>query len=71
VRGTRTARILSVANGHLRELDAARGLLDRRDFQILEHHPAAAADLASRKKRQQHQVRPDLFGRPLRASARR
>src|ERR1700751_4480233 len=35
VRGTRKARILSVANGHLRELDTARRLLDRRDFQIL------------------------------------
>jgi extracellular factor (EF) 3-hydroxypalmitic acid methyl ester biosynthesis protein len=35
VRGTRKARILSVANGHLRELDSARRLLDRRDFQML------------------------------------
>jgi extracellular factor (EF) 3-hydroxypalmitic acid methyl ester biosynthesis protein len=35
VRGTRNARILSVANGHLRELDTARRLLDRRDFQLL------------------------------------
>jgi extracellular factor (EF) 3-hydroxypalmitic acid methyl ester biosynthesis protein len=34
VRATRRARILSVANGQLRELDTARRLLDRRDFQI-------------------------------------
>jgi hypothetical protein len=34
VQATRKARILSVANGYLRELDTARRLLDRRDFQI-------------------------------------
>jgi len=35
VRCTRKARILSVANGHLRELDAVKQMVDRRDFQIV------------------------------------
>jgi len=35
VRKTRKARILSVANGHLREFDTARCLIDRRDFQVV------------------------------------
>ena len=43
VRATRKARILSVANGHLRELDTARRLLDRRDFQILALDPDATS----------------------------
>jgi extracellular factor (EF) 3-hydroxypalmitic acid methyl ester biosynthesis protein len=34
VRRTRRARILSIANGHLRELDVVRGMIDRRDFHI-------------------------------------
>lgn len=43
IRGTRKARILSVANGHLRELDTARTLLDRRDFQIFALEPDDAS----------------------------
>ena len=35
VRGQRRARILSLDNGHLRELDIVRRLVDRQDFQIL------------------------------------
>ena len=43
VRGARKARILSVGNGHLRELDTARGLLDRRDFQLFALDPDSAS----------------------------
>jgi extracellular factor (EF) 3-hydroxypalmitic acid methyl ester biosynthesis protein len=35
VRSKRKARILSVASGHLRELDVVRRMVDRRDFQII------------------------------------
>ena len=59
VRATRRARILSVANGHLRELDSARRLLDRRDFQIL----ALDADPAS--LREAVNANPDVNIIPL------
>jgi extracellular factor (EF) 3-hydroxypalmitic acid methyl ester biosynthesis protein len=59
VRGTRKARILSVANGHLRELDTARGPLDRRDFQIF----ALDADAAS--LREAVNANPDVNIVPL------
>jgi hypothetical protein len=59
VRATRKARILSVANGHLRELDTARRLLDRRDFQIL----ALDADAAS--LREAVNTNPDVNIVPL------
>lgn len=35
VKRTRKARILSVASGHLRELDVVRRVVDRRDFEIV------------------------------------
>jgi extracellular factor (EF) 3-hydroxypalmitic acid methyl ester biosynthesis protein len=59
VRATRKARILSVANGHLRELDTARCLLDRRDFQIF----ALDADAAS--LREAVNANPDINIVPL------
>jgi hypothetical protein len=59
VRSTRKARILSVANGHLRELDTARRLLDRRDFQIF----ALDADDAS--LREAVNANPDVNIVPL------
>jgi hypothetical protein len=59
VRTTRKARILSVANGHLRELDTARRLLDRRDFQIF----ALDADGAS--LREAVNANPDINIVPL------
>jgi hypothetical protein len=59
VRATRKARILSVANGHLRELDTARRLLDRRDFQIF----ALDADDAS--LREAVNANPDVNIVPL------
>lgn len=59
VRKVRKARILSIANGHLRELDVARGLLDRRDFQI----SALDADTAS--LREAVNANPDFNVVPL------
>ncbi|HLG81299.1 MAG TPA: class I SAM-dependent methyltransferase [Bradyrhizobium sp.] len=59
VRATRKARILSIANGHLRELDTARRLLDRRDFQIF----ALDADGAS--LREAVNANPDVNIVPL------
>lgn len=59
VRARRKARILSVANGYLRELDTARRLLNRRDFQIF----ALDADGAS--LREAVNANPDINIVPL------
>ncbi len=59
VRARRRARILSVGNGHLRELDIARGLLDRRDFQIL------AIDAEAASLREAVNANPDVNIVPL------
>ncbi|WP_024520164.1 hypothetical protein [Bradyrhizobium sp. Tv2a-2] len=59
VRATRKARILSVANSYLRELDTARRLLDQRDFQIF----ALDADNAS--LREAVNANPDVNIVPL------
>jgi hypothetical protein len=59
VRATRRARILSVSNGYLRELDTARRMLDQRDFQIF----ALDADNAS--LREAVNANPDVNIVPL------
>ena len=59
VRATRRARILSVANGYLRELDTARPLLDRRDFQIF------ALDANAASLREAVNANPDVNIVPL------
>lgn len=59
VRGDRKARILSLGNGHLRELDTARGLLDRRDFQI------SALDTDAASLREAVNANPDFNIVPL------
>jgi extracellular factor (EF) 3-hydroxypalmitic acid methyl ester biosynthesis protein len=59
VRARRKARILSVANGHLRALDTARCLLDRRDFQIV------ALDTDDASLREAVNANPDVNIVPL------
>lgn len=63
MRRVRKARILSLANAYLRELDVARGLIDRRDCQIF------AVDTQTPALREAVNANPDFNVTPLQQPA--
>ena len=62
VRSTRNARILSVASGHLRELDVVRATVEQRDFEIV------ALDQDGESLQEAVNSNPDFNVRPLNKS---